>query len=91
MSQQVKAAGHIDTLVLTHANGDHVFGNELVKGAEIVALKACAEEIPEMPPQMMAEMLKAAPALGDAGQYFASSVSAFDFSSIILTTGIELK
>jgi cyclase len=50
MSQDVEAARQINTLVITHANGDHVYGNELVKDAEIVSSEACAEEMSEMPP-----------------------------------------
>ena len=33
----VPAARRIGTLVNTHSNGDHTFGNQLVSGAEIVA------------------------------------------------------
>src|SRR5260370_36734706 len=39
------AAARIDTLINTHSNGDHCFGNELANGAEIIASKACAEEM----------------------------------------------
>src|SRR6266481_6117883 len=39
-----KAATRIGTLVNTHSNGDHCFGNELVAGAEIIASKACDDE-----------------------------------------------
>jgi len=85
MAQKVKAAAHIETLVLTHANGDHVFGNELVKGAEIIASRACAEEMPETPPQLMADMLKAAPTMGELGEYFSRCFSAFHFDNITLT------
>ena len=35
----------ITTLVNTHANGDHTFGNRLVANAEILASKASAEEM----------------------------------------------
>jgi len=85
ISQKVKGAEKIDTLVITHANGDHVYGNELVKGAEIIASKACAEEMTETPPQMLAEMMKAAPTLGDIGRYFTHCFSEFNFDGITLT------
>ena len=42
-------AGAIDTLVNTHANGDHCHGNELVTGAEIIASTASAAEMAELP------------------------------------------
>ena len=41
----VTAAAPIATVVNTHANGDHCYGNELVGGAEIVASTACADEM----------------------------------------------
>ena len=44
MRDAVPAARDIRKLVNTHANGDHVFGNQLVEGAEIIACRACAEE-----------------------------------------------
>ena len=40
------AAASINTLVITHGNGDHFYGNELVAGAEIITTKACAREMP---------------------------------------------
>src|SRR6266478_8780458 len=42
---EARATARIGTLVNTHSNGDHTFGNQLVAGAEIVASKACAEEM----------------------------------------------
>jgi len=44
MKAATNAAGSIDILVNTHVNGDHCFGNQLFKGAEIIASNACAEE-----------------------------------------------
>lgn len=41
----------ISTVVNTHANGDHWFGNELVAGAEIVASKAAAAEMHQVGPK----------------------------------------
>jgi glyoxylase-like metal-dependent hydrolase (beta-lactamase superfamily II) len=47
----------IDTLVNTHANGDHCFGNELVpERAEIYATVAAAEEMREVPAAMLAAL-----------------------------------
>ena len=71
-------------LVLTHGNGDHTFGNQLVPGAEIVASKNCREEMEQSPPRMMADLLAAADDLGDTGKYFAESFGAFDFKGIDL-------
>jgi len=85
MAREVEAAKKIDTLVLTHANGDHVYGNELVKGAEIISSKACAKEMVEATPEMMAAMLKNAPDMGELGAFFLRSFSAFHFEGITLT------
>ena len=44
----------IDTLVNTHANGDHCYGNELVpERAEIYATVAAAEEMQHVPPALL--------------------------------------
>ena len=44
----------IGSLVNTHANGDHCFGNELVPDrAKIYATIACAEEMSEVPPSRL--------------------------------------
>src|SRR6516165_7863299 len=42
MAAAVPAARRIDFLVNTHADADHIFGNQLVKGAHIVASQAAA-------------------------------------------------
>lgn len=57
------AATPIATVVNTHANGDHCYGNSLVPGAEIVASTAAAHEMDDTPPAMLAAMVKAAPQL----------------------------
>jgi glyoxylase-like metal-dependent hydrolase (beta-lactamase superfamily II) len=85
MGQATTAAASIDTLVITHANGDHVYGNELVEGAEIIASRSCAEEMAETPPQMLAELSKAAPTMGELGEYFTSCFGKFNFEGIELT------
>ncbi len=77
----------IATLVNTHANGDHCYGNELVAGADIIATAACAEEMPRTPPEMLAAMVRAGAAgqLGDGGTYAAEIFAPFTFEGITLT------
>ncbi|MBW2243145.1 MAG: MBL fold metallo-hydrolase [Deltaproteobacteria bacterium] len=53
------AAARIDKVVNTHANGDHCHGNELVAEAEIIASKAAAEEMDELPPSALAAIVAA--------------------------------
>lgn len=81
----VTATAPIRNLVNTHANGDHCYGNELVTGAQIIAPKACAEEMLHTPPDMLAQMMKAAPNMGDLGQYLLDCFGDFDFEGITLT------
>ena len=50
----------IDTVVNTHANGDHCWGNQLVRGAEIVASRRSAEEMVELSPGMVATPVRVA-------------------------------
>lgn len=71
----------IRSLVNTHANGDHCYGNQLVEGAEIIASTAAAHEMTEVPPAMMAA-LNAAP--GEVGELFRSFFGAFEFADIEL-------
>ena len=49
MRRQVPAARNIGTVVNTHANGDHCWGNELVAGATIIASRRTAEEMALLP------------------------------------------
>jgi cyclase len=66
----------ISSLVNTHANGDHCFGNELVpERAKIYATVACAEEMAEVPPSRI-EGLK------EAIDFAAWAFGPFDFTDI---------
>jgi cyclase len=77
----VRAAAPITTVVNTHANGDHCYGNQLVAGAAIVASTATAREMGEVSPAMLAG-LNAAP--GEIGELFRGFFGAFDFAGIEL-------
>ncbi|HKA05563.1 MAG TPA: MBL fold metallo-hydrolase [Acidimicrobiales bacterium] len=72
----------IGTLVNTHANGDHCYGNQLVGGAEIVASTATAAEMAEVTPELLGG-LTAAP--GEVGDLFRAVFGPFDFSGITVT------
>jgi glyoxylase-like metal-dependent hydrolase (beta-lactamase superfamily II) len=84
MRRAVTAAARIDTLVNTHANGDHCYGNRLVGGARIVASERTATEMSELPPAAMAALLEQAPAMGELGAFFIECFGAFDFKGIEL-------
>jgi len=79
------AARQIDTLVNTHANGDHCYGNELVGDARIIASTASAEEMSTVTPTIMAALLKGADELGEAGKFLRQAFGAFEFDGITLT------
>ena len=79
------ARDDINWLVNTHANGDHCHGNHLVSGAEIIASAAAAAEMAEFTPEMMAEIMRAAPDMGEAGEYLLHCFGAFDFDGIVHT------
>jgi glyoxylase-like metal-dependent hydrolase (beta-lactamase superfamily II) len=69
MRAAVPAAKSIGRLVNTHANGDHTFGNQLVADAEIIASRACAEEMKELPAERLAAMEQNWRQLGEAGAF----------------------
>jgi glyoxylase-like metal-dependent hydrolase (beta-lactamase superfamily II) len=58
----------IETLVNTHSDGDHVWGNQLLEGREIVATRAAAQIIREEPPQALIRFQSLAPKLRMLGR-----------------------
>lgn len=84
MRRQVPAAENIGTLVNTHANGDHTFGNQLVTGARIVATTKCRDEMLERPPEFFRTLFRNWQNMGDAGAFMHEVMgSRFDFSDIV--------
>jgi cyclase len=73
------AAAPIGTLVNTHANGDHCFGNQLVDGARVIMSQATAEELSHVPASLLHAM-KQDP--GPLGEVFRHMFGPFDFSGI---------
>jgi cyclase len=90
MRAAVPSAARIDTLVNTHANGDHCFGNELVAGAVIVSSEECAKEMGEVPPDLLAQLVANADALGPvAAEFVRRAFGPFQFAGITLTPPTE--
>jgi glyoxylase-like metal-dependent hydrolase (beta-lactamase superfamily II) len=85
MVDATPAARKIDTLVNTHANGDHCYGNELVGAARIIASTASAEEMTEVTPAIMAALLKGAGEMGKAGAFLRQAFGVYEFEGITLT------
>lgn len=77
----ITAARPITTLVNTHANGDHCFGNQLVTGAQVIASAASAAEMAELPPARLSALLAAD--LGEtANSYLQEAFGSFQFENI---------
>lgn len=55
------------TLVNTHANGDHCWGNQLLPSARIVASAAAAREMEELSPKLMSTLVAASKVLVAGG------------------------
>ncbi len=85
MRDAAPAAKNIGKVVNTHANADHIWGNQLVKDAEIIASAGCAEEFDHFMPAQVIEMMANAKDLGVLGEFVEHCFTAFDFSGIELT------
>ncbi|MGH7017709.1 MAG: MBL fold metallo-hydrolase [Caulobacteraceae bacterium] len=75
------AAGEIDILVNTHANGDHTFGNGLVAQARVIASRASAAEMVDQTPGALAALMRRTDELGRTGAYLKRIFGAFDFEN----------
>jgi len=62
LGQASARARSIDVVVNTHANGDHCYGNALLKGSRIIASDATKNEMVQMPPAKLAGLMLAAKA-----------------------------
>lgn len=86
MRRSVPAASAIDTLVNTHANGDHTYGNQLVNGAEIVSSRACRDEMERRPPEAFIERVRNWREHGPSGELIHELMGRkFDFEGIVNT------
>jgi glyoxylase-like metal-dependent hydrolase (beta-lactamase superfamily II) len=85
MRAATPAAARIGTVVNTHANGDHCYGNQLVAGAEIIASRAGAAEMDELPAPVMAGLMKQIRGAGAVGEFITRCFGRFDFEGIVPT------
>ena len=87
MRRAVPAAASIDTLVNTHGDPDHTFGNQLVDDAVIIASSSAVEDMLDgETPEQLRDLVAHAPGLGVAGEFILRAFSEFDFSNITLVT-----
>ncbi len=80
----------IATLVNTHADGDHCWGNQLLPRAEIVATRACAQDMPEEDPAQLERLRslgRLVPPIGPLRplRAFLDQMRSYDFAGIELT------
>ena len=79
------AGAPVDTVVNTHANGDHCYGNAEVSrrrpDVDIVASTATAHEMADVPPSMLAALNREP---GEVGELFRSFFGEFNFDDIEL-------
>ena len=74
----------IETLVNTHANGDHTYGNRLVTNASIIASEASVHEMQfEDAPEHIAAVMKQTGTLGELGIYLNAIFGQFDFDGVV--------
>jgi cyclase len=90
MSRAVPAAGSIDVLVNSHADGDHTWGNQLLSGAQIIATTRAAEDmVTDLNPEQVNVMMANTSQMGVAGEFLNKIFGPFDFSGIDLTVPTE--
>jgi len=75
----------IETVVNTHANGDHCWGNQLLRSARIVASRGTAEEMRDgMQPGQLAAIKADPKAFGPPGAFLAQVFAPFNFGGITM-------
>jgi len=82
LDEMAPIAGRIGTVVNTHANGDHCWGNELVGDARIIASKECADEIGAPPPETLAALVRESSTMGVLGEFLGRIFGPFEFEGI---------
>jgi len=89
MRRAVPAAKQIETLVNTHANGDHTYGNQLVEGARILTTANADTDMGHSPPDRVADMLDQSQEWGEGGAFMRKVLGAFEFRGITLTRATD--
>jgi cyclase len=89
MRAAVPQAARIDTLVNTHGDGDHCYGNQLLSSARIIASERAKEQMEELPPSALAGLVEQAPKMGVLGEFFLRCFGDFDFGGIELVAPRE--
>src|SRR4051794_29183573 len=69
MRRATASAERVATVVNTHANGDHCWGNQLLGGARIISSRAAAAEMKELEPKLMMAIVSGARLVSRAGPF----------------------
>ncbi|MBL4868166.1 MAG: MBL fold metallo-hydrolase [Pseudomonadales bacterium] len=83
----------INTVVNTHSDGDHFWGNQLFPNRDIIATQACKDMMHHISPKSMTALGKVGavaskvPVFGanKIGNWFSGMVKPYDYSNIIIT------
>lgn len=79
MRKATPAATQIDTVVNTHGNGDHCYGNALVADSEIIGTPGCVEDLRAAPSsrnQLLMRVAKMAQVLGPGARLVGRALDA---------------
>jgi glyoxylase-like metal-dependent hydrolase (beta-lactamase superfamily II) len=85
MRRATPAAERIGTVVNTHGNGDHCYGNTLVADAEIIGTEGCVQDLREAPPSRNRMLLRAATgirSLGAGGRLLGRALGAIGLKQV---------
>src|SRR6478752_3039691 len=78
--RQAAPAAPVSTVVTTHANPDHTWGNQLLDGAEIISSRQTAEDSShEVSPEVVRALLSGPEADGPEAEYLRRHFGVFDF------------
>ncbi|MEZ5145042.1 MAG: MBL fold metallo-hydrolase [Acidimicrobiales bacterium] len=82
---QVPAVARITTVVNTHADGDHTFGNQVFGDAEIVTTKITADDMAAAIPPSALQAYKDNPPPGPSGEFAQAIMAPFDYRDVVPT------
>lgn len=87
MRRAVPSASHIGTVVNTHGNGDHCYGNALVADAQIYGTRGCVQDLEDGPPGRNNLLMRAArlvDSLGAGGRLLGGVLNAVGIDRVAL-------
>lgn len=83
MRDAVPAAGKVDTLVNTHADGDHTFGNSLLPEARVITTESVAERIVQDGGDRLVRLRESMASESDGGRFIREVFGHFQHAGIV--------